>query len=156
MREGFDAIGAYHGAELPYVFDTHDAWLPTNDVDLRITEALVNYWLGFISHRRPSDSSSISINPVHPTGAEEVVAEYGVTRWAEDAAEGTVEGTEEDALQAGAVGGAEGEARKKVLWPAWSQNQQSLVVSNEVTAVTHPDAELCDFLSATRAASARH
>ena len=29
MREGFDAIGAYHGAELPYVFDTHDAWLPT-------------------------------------------------------------------------------------------------------------------------------
>ena len=70
--------------------------------------------------------------------------------------EGTVEGTVEDALQAGAVGGAEGEAREKVLWPAWSQNQQSLVFSNEVTATRHPDADLCDFLSAIQATSARH
>ena len=155
MREGFESIGAYHGAELPYVFDTHDAWLPTSDVDLRITEALVTYWLGFLSDGRPSDSSSTSRNPVQPTGAE-VVAEHGVTRGAEYAAEGTVEGTVEDALQAGAVGGAEGEAREKVLWPAWSQSQQSLVISNEVTAATHPDAELCDFLSATQAGSARH
>ena len=159
MREGFDAIGAYHGAELPYVFDTHDAWLPTSDVDLRITEALVTYWLGFLSDGRPIDSSSTSRNPVQPTGAE-VAAEHGVTRGAEDAAEdtveGAVEGTVEDALEVGVVGGAEAEAREKVLWPAWSQNQQSLVVSNEVTAVTHPDAELCDFLSAIQATSARH
>jgi carboxylesterase type B len=25
-------FGAYHGAELPYVFDTHDAWIPTGYV----------------------------------------------------------------------------------------------------------------------------
>ena len=155
MREGFDAIGAYHGAELPYVFDTHDAWLPTNDVDLRITEALVTYWLGFLSDGRPIDSSSTSRNPVQPTGAE-VAAEHGVTRGAEDAAEGTVEGRVEDALEVGVAGGAEGEAREKVLWPAWSQSQQSLVISNEVTATRHPDADLCDFLSAIQATSARH
>ena len=155
MRDGFDAIGAYHGAELPYVFDTHDAWLPTNDVDLRITEALVTYWLGFLSDGRPSDSSSTSRNPVQPTGAE-VVAEQGVTGGAEDVAEGTVEATVEDALEVGVVGGAEGGAREKVLWPAWSQNQQSLVISNEVTATRHPDADLCDFLSAIQATSARH
>ena len=147
MREGFDAIGAYHGAELPYVFDTHDAWLPTNDVDLRITEALVSYWLGFLSDGQPSDSSSTPINPVHPFGPE-VLAERGVT--------GGVEAAVKGAEGVGIVGGAEGEAREKVLWPAWSQSQQSLVISNEVTAATHPDAELCDFLSATQAASARH
>ena len=126
-----------------------------NDVDLKITEALVDYWLSFLSDGRPIDSSSTLINPVRQTAAE-VVAEYGVTRGVEDAAEGTIEGTVEDALEVGVVGEAEGEAGEKVLWPAWSLNQQSLVISNEVTAVTHPDAELCDFLSATQAGSARH
>ncbi|GIS35582.1 MAG: hypothetical protein Ct9H90mP6_08390 [Gammaproteobacteria bacterium] len=30
--------GAFHGAELPYVFDTHDEWLPTNETDRELTE----------------------------------------------------------------------------------------------------------------------
>ena len=77
-----------------------------------------------------------------------MLAERGVT--------GGVEAAVEGAEEVGIVGAAEGEAREKVLWPAWSQSQQSLVISNEVTAATHPDAELCDFLSATQAASARH
>ena len=146
VREGFESIGAYHGAELPYVFDTHDAWLPTSDIDLKITEALVDYWVGFLMKGRPSDLS-ISIPPADSLG-EEVVTEGVVTV----GVEGTVEATE----KVGTIGGAEGEVPEKVFWPSWSQSQQSLVVSNEVAAATHPDAELCDFLSAIQAASARH
>ena len=47
VRDGFDPIGAYHGAELPYVFDRHDAWLPTDQTDKNITQALVGYWRAF-------------------------------------------------------------------------------------------------------------
>lgn len=28
VRPGDHGVGAYRGAEIPYVFDTHDAWLP--------------------------------------------------------------------------------------------------------------------------------
>ncbi len=34
---GGERLGAYHGAEIPYVFDTHDAWLATDPVDRRRT-----------------------------------------------------------------------------------------------------------------------
>lgn len=44
MAEG---MGAYHGAELPYVFDTHDAWLPTDDIDRALTRAVMTYWSHF-------------------------------------------------------------------------------------------------------------
>ena len=40
-------FGAYHGAEIPYVFDTHDAWLPTDDEDRRLTEVMMDYWVQF-------------------------------------------------------------------------------------------------------------
>ena len=139
MREGFDAIGAYHGAELPYVFDTHDAWLPTSDVDLKITAALVDYWLAFVTTGRPDELAP----PTKRTGTP--IDEKG------EAGGGIRDGVEGSEPS---VAGRE--APVKVFWPAWSPSQQSLVVSNEVTAATHPDAELCDFLSATQAASARH
>lgn len=162
VRKGFESIGAYHGAELPYVFDTHDAWLPTSYVDLKITEALVDYWVGFLMKGRPSDLS-ISIPPAASLG-EKVVTEGVVTVGVEGTLEATVEGALEVAVEGaveaaekvGTIGGAEGEVPEKVFWPSWSQSQQSLVVSNEVAAATHPDAELCDFLNAIQAASARH
>lgn len=53
VRKGLDSIGAYHGAELPYVFDTHDAWLATSQRDRRLTAQLVDYWLSFASTGRP-------------------------------------------------------------------------------------------------------
>jgi para-nitrobenzyl esterase len=58
VREGFDAIGAYHGAELPYVFDTHDPWMPTNAVDQQVTDALVDYWVAFLANGSPNESRS--------------------------------------------------------------------------------------------------
>jgi para-nitrobenzyl esterase len=60
VRDGFDAIGAYHGAELPYVFDRHDAWLPTDQTDKDITQALVGYWRAFTA------ASGDSINTAAP------------------------------------------------------------------------------------------
>jgi len=44
---GGDGLRAYHGAELPYVFDTHDAWLPTEEADREVTEAVMDYWVQF-------------------------------------------------------------------------------------------------------------
>jgi para-nitrobenzyl esterase len=108
VREDFDAIGAYHGAELPYVFDTHDAWIPTDVVDYQITNALVDYWVAFLTNGSPNESES---------GDTEI---------------------------------------GRMIWPAWTQKQQALIVSDEVSAQTHPDAALCDFLNATQVASARH
>ena len=108
VREDFDAIGAYHGAELPYVFDTHDAWIPTDAVDYQITNALVDYWVAFLTNGSPNESESGDTE----TG--------------------------------------------RMIWPAWTQKQQALIISDEVSAQTHPDAALCDFLNATQVASARH
>lgn len=39
--------GAFHGAELPYVFNTHDEWLPTNEIDRKITEQVQSFWVQF-------------------------------------------------------------------------------------------------------------
>ena len=58
IREGFDVIGAYHGAELPYVFDTHDPWMPTNSVDQQLTDALVDYWVAFLTSGSPNKAQS--------------------------------------------------------------------------------------------------
>ncbi len=57
VRPGFDSIGAYHGAELPYVFDRHDDWLPTEAVDHRLTELLVGYWREFVRRGDPNGAS---------------------------------------------------------------------------------------------------
>jgi para-nitrobenzyl esterase len=56
VREGELAreMGAYHGAELPYVFNNHDAWLPTSAADLELTEAIMDYWVNFIRSGDPN------------------------------------------------------------------------------------------------------
>ena len=56
IREGDLAsqMGAYHGAELPYVFDTHDDWLPTNDIDRRLTQEMMTYWSQFAKTGNPN------------------------------------------------------------------------------------------------------
>lgn len=44
---GGEQLLAYHGAEIPYVFDTHDDWLATGDADRRLTEVVMSYWVNF-------------------------------------------------------------------------------------------------------------
>lgn len=58
IRRGFEPIGAYHGAELPYMFDQHDDWLSTAEVDRRITKEMVAHWSGFVRRGEPSADSA--------------------------------------------------------------------------------------------------
>ena len=55
VREGKEAaqLRAYHGAELPYVFGTHDAWLPTSPIDGQLTRAMMRAWVNFAATGSP-------------------------------------------------------------------------------------------------------
>ena len=44
---GGEKLGAYHGTEIPYVFGTHDDWLPTEAIDEELTDAVMDYWVQF-------------------------------------------------------------------------------------------------------------
>ena len=123
VREGFEVIGAYHGAELPYVFDTHDPWMPTNAVDLQVTDALVDYWVAFLTDGSPNEFQS---------GRKET-------------SDSEMGGSEINSAETG-----------RAMWSAWSQQQQALVIADEISTQTHPDAALCEFLNAAQVASARH
>ncbi|HET6565985.1 MAG TPA: carboxylesterase family protein [Xanthomonadales bacterium] len=50
---GGEALGAYHGAELPYVFDQHDEWLPGDATDQAVTDAMMAYWVAFAQNGTP-------------------------------------------------------------------------------------------------------
>ena len=58
VRPGFEAIGAYHGAELPYMFDQHDDWLPSEEIDDRLTGEMVAHWSAFIRNGDPSSDGA--------------------------------------------------------------------------------------------------
>ena len=48
-------LGAYHGAEIPYVFDTHDSYMPTTDVDRDLTATIQAYWTTFAASGNPNN-----------------------------------------------------------------------------------------------------
>ena len=48
-------MGAYHGAELPYIFNTHDNWLPTSDTDIAITNKIQDFWINFVKTGNPNN-----------------------------------------------------------------------------------------------------
>ena len=162
VREGFEPIGAYHGAELPYVFDRHDPWMPTSDVDRKITAAMVDYWMAFLTSDPRPDLPSISANPASRMGEKgEVTDRAELEAVAAESEMGEAlhgQGVRGQKVTGQTVTGQalKAQAEPKVSWPAWSSSQQSLVVSNEVTVQAHPGAELCEFLNAIQATSARH
>lgn len=51
---GGEELGAYHGTEIPYVFDTHDDWLPTEELDRELTRAVMDYWVRFAMSGDPN------------------------------------------------------------------------------------------------------
>ena len=70
IRENGEMIKAYHGAEIPYIFDTHDDFLPTNHVDQRLTENMMSAWINFAHTGNPNES---------PAGAsEDTVMQSGI------------------------------------------------------------------------------
>jgi para-nitrobenzyl esterase len=72
---GGERLRAYHGAELPYVFDTHDAWLPTDEADREVTQAVMDYWVQFARNGDPNQDGRPQW-PVH-TAQRPAVMELG-------------------------------------------------------------------------------
>ncbi|NCF45657.1 MAG: carboxylesterase family protein [Proteobacteria bacterium] len=54
IRDNAQRIGAYHGAEIPYVFGTHADWLFTNEKDWALTEKMMDMWLSFAESGAPA------------------------------------------------------------------------------------------------------
>jgi para-nitrobenzyl esterase len=57
---GGERLGAYHGAELPYVFDTHDAWLSGDEADVALTDAIMDYWVNFARSGNPNGAGLLA------------------------------------------------------------------------------------------------
>lgn len=52
--EAMKSLGAYHGTEIGYVFDQHEVWQPTNEVDDQLTEIVMDYWVQFAKTGNPN------------------------------------------------------------------------------------------------------
>jgi para-nitrobenzyl esterase len=48
------SLGAYHGVEYPYIFDTHDPYFAINDTDLALRDAMQEYWVSFAASGDPN------------------------------------------------------------------------------------------------------
>jgi para-nitrobenzyl esterase len=59
-------VGAYHGAEIPYVFGTHDDWLVTNEGDDRLTLQVQQYWLNFARLGNPNGNGQAKWQEYNP------------------------------------------------------------------------------------------
>ena len=68
QRHGSQAktMGAYHGAELPYVFNTHDDWLPTDEHDRQLTNSMQSYWVSFAKTGNPNSADDQTTIPAWP------------------------------------------------------------------------------------------
>ncbi len=49
-----EELGAYHGAEYPYIFGVHDAYMTTNATDLALEDAMQRYWVQFAATGAPN------------------------------------------------------------------------------------------------------
>ena len=54
-RPNSESLRAYHGAELPYVFDTHDEWLPTTSEDRIVSHEMKTAWINFARSGNPGE-----------------------------------------------------------------------------------------------------
>ncbi len=51
-------LGAFHGAEIPYVFSTPDSWMPWDATDAALAEAVGGYWTRFAATGNPNGDGS--------------------------------------------------------------------------------------------------
>ena len=49
-----ESLGAYHGVEYPYVFDTHDPYFAVDDTDRALQHAMQAYWVNFAKTGDPN------------------------------------------------------------------------------------------------------
>jgi para-nitrobenzyl esterase len=53
---------------LPYIFNTHDSWLPTDDNDRRLTGVMMRYWRNFARSGDPNSTDLPSWPPHASSG----------------------------------------------------------------------------------------
>ena len=58
QRVNSENILSYHGAEIPYVFGTHDLYLPTTNKDQKLTASMMNYWTQFAKTGNPNSEDT--------------------------------------------------------------------------------------------------
>lgn len=56
---GGAALLAYHGAEIPYVFDTHDNWFSADAAEPALTNAMLGYWSNFARTGDPNGAGLV-------------------------------------------------------------------------------------------------
>jgi para-nitrobenzyl esterase len=74
VRDGAagSSLRAYHGAELPFVFGTHDSWMTTTEVDWQLSENIMAYWLQFAKTGNPN-SPGLPEWPTFSAGNDKVM-----------------------------------------------------------------------------------
>ena len=75
VRDGIGGqrLKAYHGAEIPYVFNTHDAWLTTGQRVKKLSATMLNYWVNFAKTGNPNTDSL----PYWPGFSEHKIMQLG-------------------------------------------------------------------------------
>lgn len=58
---GGELLGAFHGAEVPYAFDSlaKETWIPRNEVDERLADSMADYWVRFAATGDPNGSGAV-------------------------------------------------------------------------------------------------
>ncbi|MGI9200384.1 MAG: carboxylesterase/lipase family protein [Woeseiaceae bacterium] len=54
LGQNGESLGAYHGVEYPYVFDTHDSYFAVDDTDRALQHAMQTYWVNFAKTGDPN------------------------------------------------------------------------------------------------------
>jgi len=66
---GGEILGAFHGAEVPYAFDSlaKETWIPRNEVDEALADTMADYWVRFAATGDPNGDDA----PVWPAYSAE-------------------------------------------------------------------------------------
>jgi para-nitrobenzyl esterase len=58
---GGEELGAFHGAEVPYTFDSlaQETWIPRNEVDEGLADAMADYWVRFAATGDPNGGGAV-------------------------------------------------------------------------------------------------
>ena len=67
---GGEELGAFHGAEVPYAFDSlaRETWIPRNEDDEDLADAMADYWVRFAATGDPNGDGA-AVWPAYDAGS---------------------------------------------------------------------------------------